>query len=390
MSRHFVSFLLLLCSLWAWANSPALAREHRATHLGNPATRFAAPLKTPDDLRRMLLSEALRADVAMILRQSDYLGDLQDFRDAVAKATIHELFIPPGTLLPSMSTRLQGRPVLLRQVRWAGAKPIAAYEFTFDSKGRRYRVVTPKPCSNFWVEEVLPRPAPILSLACEAPAEQPLPRSVSLCHHLRNSGNATAAKATLSLPIPAGASLVSTTGTAEVAADRITWSVSDLAPGGSQALCATFVAAEPGTLSFASVAVGERAAEVQSQCTTRIYGIPAVLLEVVDLADPVLVGKEVVYTIRVLNQGSEPLSNIRIAGVLEDSQAYLSSSGMTAMAVADARITAEPLPRLNPKEEATWRVVIKALKAADVRFAVELRVDQFSRPVMETEATLQY
>jgi uncharacterized repeat protein (TIGR01451 family) len=129
---------------------------------------------------------------------------------------------------------------------------------------------------------------------------------------------------------------------------------------------------------------------VASKCASRVYGIPAVLLEVVDLADPVLVGSEVVYTIRVLNQGSQPLTNVRITAALEDSQSFVSASGPSEVKGISGNITTAPLALLKPGEEVLWRMVVKAEKAADVRFAVEMRADQFQRPVNETEATLQY
>ncbi len=384
MSRRLV--LGLLCAVLAWG-SAALAHELLATHLGNHATRFAPPLKTPEDLRRTLLSPALQADVIAILRQSNYLGDLQDFRDAVAKSEVREIHIPPGTLLTAMSTRRKGKAILLHQVRWAGTEPIAAYAFDFESKGHRYRLTAPKPCSNFWVEKQLPPPAPILTLNCVSPAEQPLPRAFETCQRVGNSGNAALAQLTLTLPIPAATQVLSSTGGAELAADRLTWQVRDLAPGGSQLLCATLVAERPGVVSFLGTAVAEHT--LQSACSTRVYGIPAVLLEVVDQSDPVMVGNEVVYVIRVLNQGSEALRHVRVVATLEDSQSFLAGSGPSEVTAVDSRITVAPI-LLEPKAEAVWRISVKALKAADVRFAVELQADQFARPINETEATRQY
>ncbi len=381
-------FSLLLATLLAWAVTPVLAVEHRSTRLGNPATRFADPLKTPDDLRRVLLDEKLRDDVASILRQSGYLGDLEDFRKALTSADIREVQFPVGALLPAMSTRIKGRPFLLRDVRWAGRKPIDAYEFTFISLGRRYKVVTPKPCSNFWVEEVLPRPLPVLSLNCEAPAEHPLPRPFNVCQQVSNNGDDVEAHTLVSLPIPAGAKLLSSDG--QATATQIEWMVNDLAPGASHKLCATFLADQPGSLAFTAAAVGERAVQVENRCATQVHGIPAVLLEVIDLADPVLVGSDVVYTIRVLNQGSLTLDNIRIVATLEEGQTFVSGGGVTAMRAEGATLTADPLPQLNPQQEVSWQVVVKAAKAADMRFAVELRADQFARPIAETEATMQY
>ncbi len=163
---------------------------HRATHLGNPATRFADPLKTPDDLRRTLQSEALREDVQLVLRMSGYTGGMDDFLRAAAQAPVQALSIPVGSVPPAMSTRRKGRPHLPRNVLWAGKAPIDAYEFSFLSGERRYRVVTPKACSNFWVEEQLPRPRHALDLSCDAPANSARPEIIldSSVEHVRRRG----------------------------------------------------------------------------------------------------------------------------------------------------------------------------------------------------------
>jgi hypothetical protein len=53
-------------------------------------------------------------------------------------------------------------------------------------------------------------------------------------------------------------------------------------------------------------------------------------------------------------------------------------------------VTLATLPELNPKDKAVWQVVVKVLKAGDVRFAAEVSADQFKRPIKETESTQQY
>jgi hypothetical protein len=59
----------ILLSLVGLAAVPAAAPQHRATHLGNPATRFAPPLATPEDLRALFKDPELRPDIASILRE---------------------------------------------------------------------------------------------------------------------------------------------------------------------------------------------------------------------------------------------------------------------------------------------------------------------------------
>lgn len=132
----------------------AEAQQHRATRLGNPATRFAKPLKKGDDLRVLLRAEKMKADVAAVLQEVGWAGDLADLDRAAATAEISEVQIPTGTRLDFMAARKNGKAYAMRDVLWAGAKPIDALAFEFSSKCTRYRLVTPKACSNFWVENL--------------------------------------------------------------------------------------------------------------------------------------------------------------------------------------------------------------------------------------------
>ena len=378
---------ILLFSLCTLALPVAQAQQHRATHLGHPATRFAEPLKTEEDLRRVFQQESLREDIAAIARMSGYRGDMADFHQAVATAPVTAIEIPTGTLLPAMSTRKKGKPVLLFDVLWAGKAPIQAYEFHFNSLGRRYRVIVPKPCSNFWVEEL---PLPNLSVSCKSPDEAILGRPFPVCNTIGNAGPGLETGAVLSLVFPQEMAFMSAMEGATPKMERVNWMLTNVAPGSSQELCATFTPRQRGLFVFSTTLTGDLMPSMERKCETHVHGIPAVLLEVIDLKDPVLVGSEVTYEIRVLNQGTEPLTRIQLKGTLEDSQRYFSGTGSTEVMGAKTLFNPRILERLEPGKEARWHVTVRAEKAADVRFKVELRADQLERPVTETEATLQY
>lgn len=63
-------------------------------------------------------------------------------------------------------------------------------------------------------------------------------------------------------------------------------------------LCALYKPAQKGALPFHASARGRVAPPVESRCETRVVGLPSILLEVVDLADPVEVGTNQTYEIR--------------------------------------------------------------------------------------------
>jgi uncharacterized repeat protein (TIGR01451 family) len=334
----------------------------------------------------------LRDDVEKVLRMSGYEGDIEDFRQAATNAPIRELRIPVGTVLPAMSTRTKGKVDLLRNVVWAGKKPIEAYEFSFISGERRYRVVTPKACSNFWVEEQLPRPKHELALSCEAPSESLLPYLVPVCTTLRNSGDLTEPQAILSMPMPSGAKVKCVTGGAETSdSTQLSWKFDNFTPGETRTVCATFAPALEGQVVFRSSAVGKRSAGVSSQCDTRVTAVPAELLEVIGLPDPVKVGSDVVYLIKVRNLGELTLTNVKIVAQLGDRQHFISGSGPTnVMAVEEKRILPGVIATLNPKEQAEWRIVVKADQMGDAHVQVDLDADQFFRPVQKATVTVQH
>lgn len=271
MYRTLASLALALLTLSTVQVVTAQTELHRATRLGNPATRFAPPLKTPEDLRRTLLSDALRE----VARKSGYIGDMEDFRKAAETAPIKELSIPPNTLLPAMSTRKKGKADLLTNILWAGKKPIDAYEFSFISGERRYRVVTPKACSNFWVEEQLPKPKAELALNCEAPAESTGDALVEVCCTLKNVGELPEPQATLALPYPAGAKVRCVSGGPDVSDPaRLTWKFDKLAPGEKRTVCANFTPTQSGSLTISATATAQRAAAVASSREIRVKDTP--------------------------------------------------------------------------------------------------------------------
>lgn len=474
--------------------SPLSAQQHRATRLGDPAHRFAKPLQTPDDLRRLFADPGMKDDIASILRQAGWKGNVEDLRLAAATAEIIAVKLPTGTRLPFMSSRDKGKPVALMDVLWAGKNPINAYEFEFVSKGWRYRCVTPKACANFLVVDLGPHKAvqvvrrvpetvslcepfevtfevrnvggaaltqvqvvesvpgclraldgrteaifdagtlapgesrvfgyraqamsvgpcggrvtvtsaegaraaaessvlvraPVLAVSCVTPGEVLAGRPIEVCVTLKNTGNAAEPGATVMVPIPAGAT-VGRIGEGGVAtAGAVVWELPNLAAGAERTLCASFRVREPGVVSFSAVAKARCAAPAESYCATTVAGIPAILLEVVDVEDPIVVGNEVTYEIRVTNQGSAVGTNLKWVCVLPESQEFVSGAGPTVVEGQGRSAGAAPLAMLPPKAEVAWRVVVKALSAADARFKVEMTSDQFQRPVEEWEATSQY
>ena len=231
---------------------------------------------------------------------------------------------------------------------------------------------------------------PVLAITCETPAERFLGRPFDVCFTIVNKGDAASAASTVEITLPAGVTASSTTAGGTATAGKLTWNVGSIAPNGTTKVCATVTAANIGDFAFSATAKGACATPVSATCSTRVVGISAILLEVVDLEDPIEVGKNVTYVIEVTNQGSAPDTNIKLVCTLEDAQSFVSGTGATVVTGDGKTITMGTLPSLAAKQKATWRVVVRADKAANVRFKTSLTSGQLTRPVSEDESTNQY
>ncbi|HSD66508.1 MAG TPA: hypothetical protein VLF95_07395, partial [Vicinamibacteria bacterium] len=170
----------------------AEAQQHKATRLGNPATRFSKALKKADDVRVLVRGDKTKADVAAVLNEVGWKGNLEDLDRAAASADVTAVQVAPGTRLPFMASRQKRKPHALVDVLWAGRKPIEAYAFEFSSNCERYRFVVPQPCGNFWIEDLgkdttdpkcaPPPPPPVVSVsgAGEACVTQPVEYSITV------------------------------------------------------------------------------------------------------------------------------------------------------------------------------------------------------------------
>jgi uncharacterized repeat protein (TIGR01451 family) len=382
-------YLGLVLGLVGVAVAPAAAQQHRATRLGNPATRFAPPLVTPDDLRARFSDPRLKPDIVSILQQWGWKGSPDDLFRAATSAEITETKLPNGTRMPFMSSREHGKPVPLIDVLWDGDEPISAYAFGFASNGRRYRCTTPKPCSNFYLVDLGPTQAD-LAIDCSAPGQAIVGRRFDVYLTVTNRGDAIEPRTTLALQTPAGANRAGAAVPGTMTNGNWVWTIADLKPGTAKLICATFVSQQPARLAFSATAEGASGKTAATSCDTQVVGVPAILLETADLDDPIQVGDAVVYEIRVTNQGSAPGTNLKIICKLPDSEKFVSGSGPTQVRAQERVVTMETLPVLAPKAQAIWRVTVKALTPDDARFKVFASSDQFEQPIQRDEATRLY
>lgn len=230
---------------------------------------------------------------------------------------------------------------------------------------------------------------PALSVTKTGPDVRYVGRTVEYQITVTNTGDGEARDTVLTDALPSGTSFVSATDGGQMSGGSVTWNLGTLAPGQSRSVNMTVKPSSRGTIHNTAMARAY-CAEGSGEVTTEIKGIPAILIEVVDIEDPIEVGTQTTYVITVTNQGSAEGTNIVVEAIVPPEQAYVSSDGATVATVEGMRILFAPVQSLAPGAKFTHRVTIKGVTPADSRFTVIMKSDQMTSTVQETESTRIY
>jgi uncharacterized repeat protein (TIGR01451 family) len=239
---------------------------------------------------------------------------------------------------------------------------------------------------------------PALAVACMVPPEKELEglkfteffgRPFQVCWEVKNTGNAASANTVLDVAMPAGLTFRSATEGGTASGSTVTWNLGSLAPGASKKVCATFVGANAGTYAFNATTKGVCADPATTSCSVVIQGINAILVEVVDDPDPVPVGEETTYTIKVTNQGGGlDLLDVAVKAIFPENLTPLmpSNNGQ----VSGKTVTWAPVARLPLKQTITYTVKGKATGVADNRVEFQVTTRARQTPITEIESTTTY
>ena len=83
-------------------------------------------------------------------------------------------------------------------------------------------------------------------------------------------------------------------------------------------------------------------------------GLAAIVFELSDVNDPIEVGGETTYEVRVINQGTKAATNLRVVALLPPEMKPLSADGPARHVIDSQRVLFDPLAQLAPKADTTY------------------------------------
>ena len=241
-------------------------------------------------------------------------------------------------------------------------------------------------------------PEPRLKLTMTGPKRQYANLPAKYRITVSNPGNAPATNVLIANPVPAGMNLVSSSSGSRFHGGQVAWQLGTLEAGANRTVEITLKAKEAGEICNKATALADKGLKAEAEFCTRFEGVSALTVEVKDTKDPLAVGDQTVYVIKVMNQGTAAVTNLHVSALVPPEMKLLEAKGASTPPPPDKlpKVTAEgqsvpfaPLQTLAPGATAQYRIYVQARHAGDVRFKVEVTADQLQadRPVLEEEST---
>jgi uncharacterized repeat protein (TIGR01451 family) len=234
--------------------------------------------------------------------------------------------------------------------------------------------------------------APAVQLQVAGPGLRYLDRQAKYTVTVANPGTASARDINLTARLPKGMQFVeaSDSGRFDSATNSVLWALDELPAGQSGSVTLTALAKEAGEQKLRGEVRAAGGLSETTEQVTNVEGVAAVLFTVADVDDPVEVGGRATYEIKVVNQGSKAASRLQIVATFPPEMKPVSGEGPTRQTIEGQRVIFEPMQRLGPKADITYRVIGQCLKPGDARMQVELMADEMQKPVVKEESTRVY
>lgn len=233
---------------------------------------------------------------------------------------------------------------------------------------------------------------PRLELQLAGPGLRYLGRKALYTFKVSNPGDAPATNVTMSDLVPEGFKVLAASdgGRHDFSAHTVSWFLGDIKPGEAREVKLEVQAAAPGEFKHKLFAVGAHNLNAESELATRVEGLSALMLEMVDLEDPIEVSSDTSYEVRISNTGSKVETNIKLVASIPDKMEFKSATGPVKFHEEGKQIVFEPLERLAPRADAVFRINVKAIDQGIVRFKIQMTSTNLTEPVIKMEATRIY
>lgn len=234
--------------------------------------------------------------------------------------------------------------------------------------------------------------APSLEIAVDGPSLRYIGRDARYEIVVKNTGEATNNNVRTMYAVPKSFDFVSATrgGKFDESNGTVTWFVGSIDAGKQVDLSVRLRPTVLGEFAHVARASSEHGAAANAQTMTKIEGAASLVLNVVDLDDPVEIGRETGYEITVRNDGSKEAQNIGLSVELPIGVKLIKASGPSEHIAESGLVVFKSLPTLAPGKTATFQVMITAKEEGNQRLRARLTSSSIQEPLTVEELTRFY
>lgn len=234
--------------------------------------------------------------------------------------------------------------------------------------------------------------APELQVAISGAKTRYLERQVVYDIGVNNPGTSTAYDVQLVTFLPKGLKYVSADnkGSYDPGRHAVFWSLAELPATESGTVQLTALPIETGEQKLRVEGTANLNLQTQYEHTTTVQGLTELAFSVQDVHDPIEVGSETMYEIRIVNNGNKVATNVQIAAELPAALQPISGDGPTKVTVEGQVVYMALLAKIAPRDEVVYRIAALGKSAGDHVIAVQLDSDEVSTPVVKQESTKVY
>lgn len=180
---------------------------------------------------------------------------------------------------------------------------------------------------------------------------------------------------------------------AEICANRATWTLAELCPGDKLKFKVVLKSKISGTSTNRVKVKTTTDCGECSSCADKVItwkGLAATHMYVVDINDPICLGEQTSYRVRVSNRGTADDTNIVLVMKFSKELQPLEARGPTQAKITDHTVIFEPLKALPSRNHVDYVIVLKGVAAGDGRGEASLSSDSLTVPVTDVENTHVY
>lgn len=240
--------------------------------------------------------------------------------------------------------------------------------------------------------------APNLDVNINGPTKRFLERRADYAVALSNPGTAPARNVEMIAFLHKGMKFIEANnqGQYDPQNHAVHWSLEELPAGQQGSVSLSVLPIETGNQRLRVESRADLGLSTVEAHDVNVDGLASLSFDVGDTADPIEVGSDTVYQVRVVNQGSKAATNVKVFAALPGGMKPIGADGPSGHQINGQSVIFDGIARLEPKAEAMFKIQARGVRDGRHQIRIQMVSDSANSatgqtaPVSKEESTLVY